>query len=262
MLPNPNMSRAKILLTAAVLCAFPLAAAAAWGAQTLQVTAAFSPDRLGAPTNVHGTATIGSTTGPLPSPIAEATVMGPPGLKVDVKGVGTCDPAELEKTLEPKRTCPKDSKAGYGGGVGAYELAGEINEEPFTLEFFRGPNEGGHLTLVTFLNAVSPVSVQLVLKAEVVQEPKPYGLGFTFHVPPIESVPGASNATAKSIFITLGAPNAAYFERVHGHRKLVHVKGIIVPRRCPHGGFPYLTQLTFEDGTSNTVKGTIPCPHK
>lgn len=255
------MSRARGLLAAAVACVCLIVAAAAWAAQTLEVTASFSPDKLGAPTNVHGTATIGSTSGPLPSPIAEATVMGPAGLKVDTKGVGVCDPVKLEQTLETS-VCPRDSKAGFGGGVGAYEIAGQVNEEPFTLNFYRGPNENGHLVILTYLNAVSPVSVQLVLKAQVVPEPKPYGLGFTFKVPPIESLPGASNATAKSIYITLGAPNAAYYEKVGGKRKLVHVKGIIVPKTCPKGGFPYETQFTFEDGTTNTVKQTIPCPHK
>jgi hypothetical protein len=260
MLPDLFVSRFRVLTTAVVLGVCLLAAAAAWAAETLEVTAGFSPDKAGAPTNVHGTATIGSTTGAMPSPIIGATVMGPAGLKVDVHGVGVCNPALLEATLETK-SCPKDSKAGYGGGVGEYELAGERREEPFELSFFRGPNEDGHLVLVAFLNASSPVSVQIVLKAQVVPEPKPYGLGFAFKVPIIETLPGASPASAKSIFITLGAPNAAYFEKVHGRRTLVHVKGIVVPKTCPHGGFPYETQLSFQDGTTNTVKGTIPCPH-
>jgi hypothetical protein len=254
------MPRARVLVATAISCLCLLAAAAAWAAQTLTVTAAFSPNKLGAPTNVHGTATIGSTEGGMPAPIKEATVMGPAGLVVDVNGVGTCSPAKLEASLEPN-ICPKDSKAGFGGGVGEYELAKEIREEPFTLNFYRAPNEDGHLVLLVFLNAISPVSVQLVLKAQIVNEPKPYGLGFTFHVPVIETLPGASPASAKSIFITLGAANAAYFETVKGKRRLVHIKGIVVPKKCPRGGFPYETQLTYYDGTSSTVKGTIPCPH-
>ncbi len=253
------MSKFRVLVVAAVAFVCLVLAAATWAAETLEVTASFSPDKLGAPTNVHGSATIGSTSGPLPSPIAEATVMGPPGLTVNTKGVGVCSAVKLEQTLEPS-VCPKDSKAGYGGGIGAYEIGGQVNEEPFTLNFYRGPNEDGHLVILAYVNAVSPVSVQLVLKAQVVNEPKPYGLGFTFKVPPIESLPGASNATVKSIYITLGAPNAAYFEQVHGKRQLVHVKGIVVPKKCPKGGFPYKTQLTFEDGTTNAFTGTIKCP--
>ncbi len=261
MLPHFNMFRSRVLIAAVVVCACLLTAAVAWAAETLTVTAAFSPNKLGAPTNVHGTATIGSTTGGLPSPIVETTVMGPAGLSVDVKGVGTCSFAKLSATLEPN-VCPKNSKAGFGRGVGEYELAHEIRKEPFTLNFYRGANEDGHLVLLVFLNAISPVSVQLVLKAQIVKEPKPYGLGFTFKVPIIETLPGASPATAESISITLGAPNAAYFETVNGKRRLVHVKGIIVPKTCPHGGFPYETQIGFADGTTNTVKGTIPCPHR
>jgi hypothetical protein len=260
MLRKLIMSKARALVAIGVLCTCLTAAAAAWAAETLEVTASFSPEKLGAPTNVHGTATIGSTTGSLPSPPAEITVMGPPGITVNTKGVGICTPATLEN--RGPEGCPKTSKAGFGGGVGAYEIAHEINEEPFTLNFFRGPNENGHVVLLSYLNAVSPISVQLVLKAQVVKEPKPYGLGFTFTVPPIESVPGASNATAKSIFITLGAANAAYFEKVGGKRKLVHVKGIVLPKTCPKGGFPYQTRFLFEDGTTNTVTHTIPCPHK
>jgi hypothetical protein len=252
------MLRVRILIGGGLVCACLLAASVAWAAETLTITAGFSPDKLGAPTNVHGTATIGSTSGPLPSPPAEITVEGPPGLKVDVKGVGVCTPATLQ--ADGPEGCPKDSKAGYGGGVGAYELGHEMREEPFTLNFFRGPDEDGHLVLLSYLNAESPVSVQMVFKAQVVREPPPYGLGFTFVVPPIETLPGASNATAKSIYITLGAPNAAYFETVHGKRRLVHVKGIVAPRHCPRGGFPYATRFTFEDGTTNAVMGTIPCP--
>jgi hypothetical protein len=254
-------SRATTIVAITVACVCLIAAATAWAAETLSVTASFSPDKLGAPTNVHGTATITAVGSTLPSPIAEATVMGPPGLTVDTKGVGVCSPVELEKTLNPA-VCPKDSKAGFGGGVGAYELGGQVNEESFTINFYRGPNEDGHIVLLAYVNAVSPVSVQLVLKAQVVQEPKPYGLGFTFKVPPVETLPGASNATVKSIYITLGAPNAAYFEKVGGKRKLVHIKGIIVPKTCPKGGFPYKTQLTFEDGTTDAVTGVIRCPSK
>jgi len=253
------MPRIRIITAAIAVCALLLTAAVALGAESLTVTAGFSPDKLGAPTNVHGTATIHSTTERVPTPIIKTTVLGPAGLAVDVEGVGICNPVKLEIELEPK-ACPTDSKAGFGGGTGVLELAKEIIKEPFTLNFFRGPNEDGHLVLLAYLNAVEPVSVQLVLKAQVVQEPKPYGLGFTFVVPLIPTLPGATDASAEEIFITLGAPNAAYYKTIHGKRTLFHVKGIIVPKKCPHGGFPYETQISFADGTTNTVKGTIPCP--
>lgn len=253
------MSRARALIVLAVACVCLVVAAAAWAAETVIVTSAtFSPDKLGAPTNVSGSATIGTTTGGIPSPIVKTTVMGPPGLELDAKGVGVCDPIKLKES--GPEACPADSKAGFGGGEGELELAKEIIKEPFTLNFFRGPNENGHFVLMAYVNAVTPVSVQLVLTAQVVKEPKPYGLGFTFEVPLVETLPGASDASVVSIFFTLGAPNAAFYEKVHGKRKLVHIKGVIVPKKCPHGGFPYQALIGFEDGTTNTVKGAIPCP--
>ncbi|HEY5045338.1 MAG TPA: hypothetical protein VII53_05730 [Solirubrobacteraceae bacterium] len=253
------MSRKRIILAGITVCVLLATVAVALAAESLTVTAAFSPNKLGAPTNVHGTATIHSTNELVPTPIIKTTVMGPAGLGLNVEGVGICNPATLEATLEPK-ACPTDSKAGFGGGTGVLELAKEVIKEHFTLNFFRGPNENGHLVLLAYLNAITPVSVQLVLRAQVVKEPPPYGLGFTFVVPLIPTLPGASDASAEEIFITLGAPNAAYYKTVHGKRTLFHVKGIIVPKKCPHGGFPYKTEISFADGTTNTVKGAIPCP--
>jgi hypothetical protein len=49
---------------------------------------------------------------------------------------------------------------------------------------------------------------------------------------------------------------------VHGERKLVHVKGLIVPKTCPKGGFPFKVMITFLDGSSTTDTYTAPCPHR
>jgi hypothetical protein len=261
MLPKPITLKARALVVAGVLCGCLLAAAAAWAAETLTVSAKFTPDKLGKPTNISATATFATTTGGLPSPIEEVTAYGPAGVELKPEGVGICNPVKLEQTLEPG-VCPKNSKAGYGGGVGTLELAKEIIKEPFTLNFYRGPNEGGQVTALVYVNAVTPVSVQLVLRLHVIHGPKPYGLGFTFKVPQIPTLPGATDASVESSFLTIGSANAAYFEKVHGKRKLVHIKGIIVPKKCPHGGFPYKTIISYWDGTSNTVTGTLPCPGK
>ncbi len=253
------MPRIRVLAVVLVGCACLAAVATVWAAETLTVKVMFTPDKLGAPTNVSATATFGSTAGGLPSPITEVTAYGPAGLGVDVQGVGICSPAKLEATLEPK-VCPKSSKAGYGGGIGTLELAKEIIREPFTLDLFRGPNENGRPTLLIYVNAISPVSVQLVLKAAEIIGHKPYGPGFRFKVPLIPTLPGATDASVESSFLTIGAPNAAYYLKIHGKRRLFHVKGLIVPRKCPRGGFPFKTEIGFADSTMNTVTGTVPCP--
>ena len=236
-----------------------LFASAAQAEETVRITAAgFSPDKLGVPTNVFGTAVISSSNLPVPSPITHVNVYGPAGVTLDLKGTGVCT-AETLENIGPEG-CPADSKAGFGGGEGIYELAHEIIEEEFTLDFFLGDNRPGHTELLIYLNGSTPVSIQLVFNAPVITGPKPYGLGFSLNVPIIKVLPEASDASAKSSFLTLGAKNVAYFKKVKGKRKLFHVKGIITPKSCPKGGWPVASQFSFQDGSTVTSKSTIPCP--
>ncbi len=246
-----------VLTCAAVLLAFGGASASA--EETVSITeAGFSPDVLGAPTNAFGRATIGSTDLPVPSPIEHVDVFGPAGVTLNLEGTGTCREEAL-KQIGPKG-CPADSKAGTGGGEGAYELSHEIIREAYTLEFFLSDNQPGHVALLILLKGTNPVSIEVVFPATVISGPPPYGLGFSVDVPLIKVLPEASDASATTSFLTLGANNLAYYKTIHGRRKLFHVKGIVLPDRCPHGGWPVATRFSFEDGSTVMAKRTIPCP--
>ncbi len=255
------MFRFRVLLTVLVGCACLLGAATAQAAESISnFHVAFTPDVLGSPTNASGGASFASTIpGELPEPTTGFTVKGPAGLGINTVGTKTCTAAALEGNGGPS-SCPKESRAGFGGGMGALKLGTQIIEEPFTLDFFLGDNKPGHIQILLYVEAISPVSIQLVFTANVVNEPKPYGLGFHFNIPLIPTLPGASDAAVLNAHVTIGASNAAYFEKVHGKRKLVHIKGLIVPKTCPRGGFPFESEFTFEDGTTNAVKTTVPCP--
>jgi hypothetical protein len=227
--------------------------------ETVTITeAGFSPDVLGAPTNVFGSARIGSTDLPLPSPIEHVDVYGPAGVTLNLEGSGICREEAL-KQLGP-RGCPADSKAGTGGGQGAYELAHEVIDEPYTLEFFLSDNRPGHIAMIILLKGSDPVSIEVVFSATVITGPKPYGLGFSVDVPLIKVLPEASDATATTSFLNLGAHKVTYYKRVHGKRKLFHVEGIVLPKHCPHGGWPVASSFTFEDGSTVMAKRTVPCP--
>src|ERR1700677_1687705 len=117
------MSGRRCRMVAALACAVSLLAAApALAEETVRITeAGFSPNALGVPTNAFGSATIGSTTPPGASPIPHVDVYGPKGLTLNLQGTGTCVRERLEQ-LGPQG-CPADSKAGFGVGEGAYELA-------------------------------------------------------------------------------------------------------------------------------------------
>jgi len=249
----------KLPVLFAVACGCLIFAAPAGAAETLTIHASFNPDALGAPTNVSATGAFHSTEAlGVASPVSHIVLYLPAGLEIDVHGAGTCTQSALE--VDGPSGCPADSRIGFGGGVGSLELAGEVIHEPYTIDLFLGSKESGHLMVLTFVDASSPVSFELIVVAKEIRAPSPYGLGFTAEVPPIPTLPGASNASLESIFLSAGDNNVAYYEQVHGKRKLVHVRGIVVPKRCPDGGFPYEALVSFEDGTSLTSVGTIPCP--
>jgi len=254
------MSKARLLFAVLVPGTCLTLAAVAWAAQTLTIHTRFTPDRLGSPTNLSATAIFGSTTPGVPSPIRNVTAYAPAGLEVDVRGAGTCTFAKLE-AVGPS-ACPGDSRLGFGSGVGLLELAGEVIHQPFTLDFFLGPRENGRMVILIYVNAVTPVSVQLVLVAREVHGPKPYGWGVNFEIPIIPTLPGASYASVEKTSFTVGDLKVGYFKTIHGKRRLVHVRGLVVPKACPATGFPYEASFSFADATTNTYKGVIPCPGK
>jgi hypothetical protein len=252
-------ARVRIAAGAITVCACLVAAAAAFAGDSLTVNASFSPDRLSAPTNLSLTASFSSSAGRPPSPITRFTLYAPAGMGVDTRGAGTCAATALEQ--RGPRGCPADSRAGFGGGVGALELPNETLHVPYTLDIFFASRQSGLLRLLVYASASAPAGVQLVLVAKQIPAPKPYGLGFSVEVPPISTFPGASEASIESVFVTVGSPDVAYYEPVHGKERLVHLRGIEAPKSCPSGGFPAEGIVDFADGTTLTANPTIPCPH-
>jgi hypothetical protein len=234
-----------------------IGAAVAWASQTLTFSAQLTPDRLGAPTNLSAQTTVTSDDGP-PSPVSSVLAYVPAGLKVHVQDVDTCEQAKLE--TDGPSGCPTDSRIGFGGGVGVVQFAKEFVKERYTLDLFLAPKQDGHLVLLIYASAVSPVPVQLVLVGREVAAPNPYGFGISVQVPPIPTLPGAANASMESNYVSIGSPNVEYYETVHGKPRLVHVKGLTAPKTCSGSGFPFAITISFADGTTSTASYTSPCP--
>ncbi len=249
--------RMRIFAIALVVGACGLGAAVVWAADTFSVTAYFTPDKLGSPTNLSAKATFAYSTS-VPTPVGNFVAYGPAGLGLDIKGTGTCEKSALEQS--GPSACPTDSRIGFGGGAGLVEFGKEFVKEPFTFDLFLAPREAGRFVILIYVEATNPVSLQLVLVAKEVRGPKPYGLGVTVEVPPIATLPGAAYASVESTYLTVGSQKVAYYHDVHGRRQLDHVKGLIVPKSCPSGGFPFLVTVDFLDGTATTDKYKAPCP--
>lgn len=253
-----NTAAIRLWIIVLALLSNGLLAGFAWAGDTVQVRERFTPDRLGASTNLSLTARISSSTETAPKPVRKLTVYGPAGLTIDARGAGTCGQIALER-LGPVG-CPANSRAGFGGGVGVLPLPSGRIHESYTLDFFFASTRPHHLSLLVYASAVSPVVVELIVVAREVRAPRPYGLGFSVEVPPISTFPGAPPASIESVFATLGAAHVAYYEHMGRHSRLVHVRGLVVPTSCPRGGFPARAMVEFLDGQSLTLDPTVPCP--
>jgi hypothetical protein len=252
----------RFVVAALVVCAYLSGTALARASETATLHASFSPDALGVSTNLSASVRFTSTTpGPQP-PLTKVTAYGPSGMSVDVRGARTCTvtPAKLE-AVGPT-ACPRDSRVGFGTATGLQELAGELIQAPFSLEFFLAPMQDGHLVLFIYVNAITPAVEQLVMVAREVRAPKPYGVGVSFQVPIVPSLPGAPLGWVEHVLLTFGSTNTAYYKTIHGRRQLVHVRGLVTPRTCPHGGFPIEGDLEFADASTTVTRTTIPCPHR
>jgi hypothetical protein len=246
-------------LATTVCAAFTvLIAATAQAQESVQITkAGFSPNLAGFPTVAFGSAAISSSDGPVPSPITHVNVLGPAGVTLNLEGSKTCS-EEVLKERGPT-ACPANSKAGEGGGEGVYMLGGEIVREPYTVDFFLTDNKPGHVALTVDLIGYHPVALEVVFPGKVIAGKKPFGLGFSLEVPLIKVLPEASDASAASAYLSLGAKGQRYFRTVHGHRKAVPIKGIVLPKTCPSAGWPVATEFSFQDGTVARATKTVKC---
>jgi len=272
------VSRGAITGVAAVVLA--LATATSAGATpAVSATASFQPDRLGSPTSLVYSFAVSDPSGLLPTPLARVAAMLPAGSIIDTTGLATC-PSLIALAARGPSACPTQSFAGFGSAQAGAVLGPDTINETATMTIFLGPSTPGHTVLDFYAEGTTPVLEELAFTGTEAPASPPFGLQFVVNIPTIPTVPGGPDASILSLTSTIGAPNAAYYvtkrvrttvtERVNGRtrkvartvrrRVLQRVRGLVVPKRCPAGGFPFALAFTFADGSTATAPVTIPCP--
>jgi hypothetical protein len=190
----------------------------------------------------------GSEYGGFPPPLIGVKFYGPASAKLHPQGFGTCAPSAIETT--GPSACSKSSKAGpVGSASGVVSFGTERVGETVSIEPFFAP--GGNLEF--FAAGHSPVSIEILSKGKVINSSPPFGPTVEAEVPLVESVPGALDASVKSINVVVGA---AYKK---GKKTTYY---ITVPKKCPAGGFPLKSVMTFLGGATAEASYKAPCPKK
>jgi hypothetical protein len=173
----------------------------------------------------------------------------PAGVKLHPQGFVTCAPSVLENT--GPSGCPKKSQASPIGSAGVVDpIGGELVKENATVQAFFAPGGG----LQFYANAASPISAQLLAATgHFVTAAPPYGPEFVSEVKLVQSVPGAPPVSTESINLKVGS---AYKQ---GKKTISYGT---LPKKCPKGGFPIKSELTFATEQIVTVTYKTPCPKK
>jgi hypothetical protein len=208
-------------------------------------------NKLGAGAAVEAKYTIRGTesTGGVVSQLTHVNFYLPAGTKLHPQGFVTCAPTTLEN-IGPSG-CPKKSQASPIGSAGVVDpIGGELVKENATLQAFFAPGGG----LQFYVNAASPISAQLLAsKGRFMTARAPYGPELNAEVALVQSVPGAPPVSTESINIKVGA---AYKK----NGKTISYGSL--PGKCPRGGFPVKSEMTFATGATVTTTYKAPCPKK
>jgi hypothetical protein len=252
---------ARVLLLAALLSCMP-ACVRAQASPSTSIHVNFTPMHLGHGTTLQFNARITPTEGLVPPPLTELTVLYPSALGVTVSGLGlaTCTQSRLED--QGLRGCPANSHMGEGSALAEIPIGPEILTETASVAILRAPEQEGHLALLLYATGISPVFAQLAFPGLLLPSPPPYGASIHINVPLVPSLPGGPDVSVVKMHATLGPRGLTYYETVHGKVVGYKPKGILLPRRCPAGGFSFHADFSFLDGDHSEASTRVPCPRK
>jgi hypothetical protein len=239
------------LATTLVLCALTPAVAAA--AQSASISAAFNPERLGAPADVSLGFQVRAPGGGIPSPLTTVDIDYPTDLSFIRSGLGvaTCQPEALE--AHGPAGCPPDSRMGSGKALAKFRVGPEVFGETASLGVVAGPPQDGYVRLLVCATGLTPVAARVIMSMLLV----PGSLQFS--VPLVPSLPEGEDVAVVQAGVTLGG-DLTYYERVRGRTIAYRPRGIELPSRCPRGGFVFTATFSFLDGTQASARTVVACP--
>jgi hypothetical protein len=215
--------------------------------------AAFTPERLGAPTAVSLSFKIASREAPALLAGVEFRYPGNLGFATSGLGLASCSPAELE--AQGPAACPANSRMGYGSALVEIPIGPETVKERAQVALIAGPSQDGFIRILVCATGLSPVAARLVLSTQLL----PGSLNIT--VPPIPSLPEAPYVAVTQMHLTLGGP-LTYYEQIRGRQVAYHPPGVSLPRSCPRRGFPFAARFDFLGGGHASARTSVACPRR
>lgn len=212
------------------------------------ITPTLKPDRLGSRSSL--TYTIHYTGGEagVPSPVHRAVLQFPAGLTLELPTLHTCSPARL-RTHGPA-SCPPRSELGSGHALAVVRAGSEVLTERLTMWVFLGPPRNLQPTVEVLVQGYTPFDERVILTATQFTGKAPYGEGLVIPIGTIHTLALEPPASIVTFSLTIGTTR----------RRSRYTGAIVVPSRCPPGGFPFAAQFTYADGSTGSAVAAERCP--
>jgi hypothetical protein len=237
-----------IALTLCIAQAAPAVAETAVSETTATIKTSFSPDRLSAKAAFTFTVHFSGGEFGAPSPLRKAVLHLPPGLRMNIPSLRDCTRAHLQ--ARGASGCPARSQIGSGHALADVHAGSELEREEATVWAFLGPLQNGNPTIEILGQGYTPLDERVVVTGAVLPDQAPYGEELVMSVPSIPTIPLEPDASMVSFSLTIG-----------GMRFKAHNPNtVVVPSRCPAGGFPFAADFTYADGSTSATTTTVPCP--
>ncbi|HEY2632515.1 MAG TPA: hypothetical protein VGI26_09075 [Solirubrobacteraceae bacterium] len=249
-------------LLAAVLLGLILAATAL-SAPSAKLNAKFIPERLGGRTTLEFAFSFTVPPSELvPPPLTQIELRYPDRLGLGLSGLGlaTCAAGTLEVS-GPTR-CPPNSVMGYGAALTAVVLGTTIVSESAPITMLRTPDQKGHLAVLFSAEGTTPVDTRIVFPGLLLPAPSPFGGQVNVGVPLVPTLPGAPYISVVRLHATIGPRMVTYYEQAGGKTLAYQPLGILLPKGCPRGGFPFAARFHFLGGTVAAARAAIACPRR
>lgn len=198
-----------------------------------------------------------------PTPISAMRVRYPASLGVATSGLGlaACRPSVRQFELVMVEGmglggCSPNSVMGRGD-VRAQVRVGTLTIGATAyLTVLSGTVSDGTMGLVTYVIGQNPFGVRLAYAGQVTDAP-PAHEQIAMAFPAIPGIPEDASFALTNVTMEIGSRRVTYRDP-DGFR--YHPDGIILPDRCPRGGFKFNAELSFQDGTQTSSTTTARCP--
>ena len=235
------------LLAALAICAFPAAPTRAQGSATLSAT--LSPDRLSAQGALTITIHYAEGSSGVPSPVRRSVLRFPIGLGVEIPHLRSCSPVRLR--ARGPSACSVESLLGHGHALAEAQAGSQLITEDISLWLFLGPFHNLQPTFEVLGQGFTPFDERVVLTGTVFIDKPPYGEDLVVSVPPIPTLPLEPDASIVTMSLTVGVSKPR-------HPRAANT--VVVPPKCPPGGFPFAADFTYADGSTGNALASAPCP--